>query len=129
MGMEALPKMLRETFLLLINFIASKRSANPFRWLMEPTKSSLSFPFFSEAFLVTDGIFHNISYSQKINLVEMIKENTSQLILLVSKTEYLSVIMGESLPSLREIITKQMDVKEYQLISKEGTSSIEPLQT
>ena len=86
---------------------------------------------FPESFLILDEPLPKISSDRQIKLFEMIIENTQQLIVLDSTTDYLDLVVSmnpnESHPSLRDFITKQMDVKEYQIIMKEGIASIEPL--
>ena len=46
--MEGCPKIDKDTGSPLSSFIASKRSASPLRWLMDPTNKSLRMSFFAE---------------------------------------------------------------------------------
>jgi len=85
---------------------------------------------FPNSFLVIDAPFHNISQALKQSVCKLLLENVSQLILLVSDTEYEGRILkdefGEVTDSARDMINNlNPAVSEYRLVTNENQTKIE----
>ena len=82
------------------------------------------------SFLVIDAAFHNISQALKQSVCNLLLENVSQLILLVTDTEYEGKIsedeFSEEIDSARNIINNLYPaVSEYRLVTNENQTKIE----
>ena len=85
---------------------------------------------YPNSFLVFDAPFHNISQETKNEMCHMLLENVSQLILLVTDTEYEGKILkdefGEVTDSARDMINNlNPAVSEYRLVTNENKTKIE----
>ena len=85
--------------------------------------------FAPKSFVIADDLFHNVSQMFKERIVRALIETGSQIVLLVSDVQYHAHIPSDvgNAPqkSLKEILTGQMNVKEYNLISVEEGTKIE----
>ena len=85
---------------------------------------------YPNSFLVFDAPFHLMSQEVKKEMCHMLLENVSQLILLVTDTEYEGRILkdefGEETDSARDIINNlNPAVREYRLVTNESQTKIE----
>jgi len=84
--------------------------------------------YFPNSFLVIDAAFHNISQALKQSVCNLLLENVSQLILLVTDTEYRGVVEydDEKWDSVKTIINNlNPAVSEYRLVTNENQTKIE----
>jgi len=85
---------------------------------------------YPNSFLVFDAPFHNISQESKNEMCHMLLENVSQLILLVTDSEYEGKIseerFSEDTDSVKNIINNlNPAVSEYRLVTNENQTKIE----
>ena len=83
---------------------------------------------FPDSFLVFDSPFHNISQDAKERLCHMLLEHTSQLIMLVTDTEYRCVVERDDKKwnSVKTIINNlNPAISEYILVTNENQTKIE----
>tara|TARA_Y100001936_G_C15884405_1_gene564576 strand:- start:61 stop:810 length:750 start_codon:yes stop_codon:yes gene_type:complete len=81
-----------------------------------------------KSFLIADSLFHNMNNNSQRGVFEILKETGLQIVLLATDTEYRSHTtndLNDPQMSLKEFITGQMNVREYNLISTEEGTKIE----